>query len=98
MAWALQLALACSTGTWALISWTTQLQVKGMKPAGGALANLAKLSVAALVQRWLIMLSLKLWAMAVGTRPMTASPMAARTMALLGEGTGFGLLNFPPDA
>ncbi len=81
MAWALQLALAISTGTWALISSTTQLQVKGMKPAGGALANLAKLSVAALVQRWLIMVSLKLWAMAVGARPMTVNPMAPKFMA-----------------
>jgi hypothetical protein len=77
----------------------------------------------------LIMLSLKLSAMAVGARPMKAMPIAAMTMALkvgalkvgavpvlwaqwldrrgkpdglgmgmapLGEGTGFGLLNFPP--
>jgi hypothetical protein len=129
MAWALQLALAISTGTWALISWTTQLQVKGMKPAGAALANLAKLSVVALVQRWLIMVSLKLWAMAIGAMPIAAMTMALKVgalkvgalnviavpvlwaqwlgrrgkpdglgmgMAPLGEGTGFGLLNFPP--
>ncbi len=82
MAWALQLALAISTGTWELISWTTQLQVKGMKPAGGALANLAKLSVAALVQRWLIMVSLKLWAMALGAKPMAVNPMAPKVRAL----------------
>ena len=81
MAWALQLALAISTGTWALISWTTQLQVKGTKPAGGALANLAKLSVAALVQRWLIMVSLKLWAMAIGAMPMAVNPMAPKVKA-----------------
>ena len=78
MAWALQVALAWSTGTWALISWTTQLQVKGIKPAGGVLANLAKSPVAAFVQRWLITLSRKLWAWAVGA----SAPTEPRAMAI----------------
>jgi len=77
MAWALQVALAWSTGTWALISWTTQLQVKGIKPAGGVLANFAKSFVASFVQRSLITVSRKLWAWTVGgSAPAVPTAMA----------------------
>ena len=82
MAWALQVALAWSTGTWALISWTTQLQVKGIKPAGGVLANVAKFFAAAFVQRWLITLSLKVWAWAVwASAPAVPTAIAATVRA-----------------
>ena len=105
MAWALQVALAWSTGTWALISWTTQLQVKGIKPAGGVLANLAKSSVAAFVQRWLITLSRKLWACAVGAiAPAVPRAIAVtrtcrrdrglKGMGFLDEGSVFGSMVF----
>ena len=105
MAWALQVALAWSTGTWALNSWTTQLQVKGIKPAGGVLANLAKSSVAAFVQRWLITLSRKLWACAVGAIAPAAPRAIAVTrtcrrdgglkgMGFLDEGSVFGSMVF----
>uniref|UniRef100_UPI0040476F46 hypothetical protein n=1 Tax=Cyanobium sp. TaxID=2164130 RepID=UPI0040476F46 len=58
--------------------------VEGDKAGGGVLANLAKSAVAAFVQRWLIMLSRKLWAWAVGSRaPAVPTAIAAKPMAVL---------------